>query len=263
MTKQYSKSNIMVIGATGSGKTYAIRTFLDAGITPFVLATEPGIEKSLGDIPEDKLHWQYIAPAQVSFDTLISSAKKINTLSYEALSKMGDMNKRDFSQFIEVLTACNDFTCDRTGESFGNVQDWGTDRVLVLDSLSGLNIMAMDLVVGSKPTKAMQDWMVAQDNLERFLTTLVVSTKCHFVLTAHPEKETDETTGGITLMASTIGRKLAPRLPRFFDEVVHAQCKNGEFIWATQSNRVDLKHRNLPASESLEQDFTLALKESA
>ena len=39
----------------------------------------------------------------------------------------------------------NDFTCDRCGESFGDVSTWNTDRAIVVDSLSGLNIMAMDL----------------------------------------------------------------------------------------------------------------------
>lgn len=44
-------SNIMLVGATGTGKTHCLRTLLDAGITPFIISTEPGIESSHGDIP--------------------------------------------------------------------------------------------------------------------------------------------------------------------------------------------------------------------
>ena len=33
--------NEMLVGATGSGKTYAIRTLVDAGLEVFVVATEP------------------------------------------------------------------------------------------------------------------------------------------------------------------------------------------------------------------------------
>jgi predicted ATPase len=40
----------MLLGASGSGKTYSIRTLLDAGLEVFVLFTEPGMEV-LADCP--------------------------------------------------------------------------------------------------------------------------------------------------------------------------------------------------------------------
>lgn len=248
-------TNTLLVGATGTGKTYSLRTFVEAGITPFILCTEPGIESTLGDLPPDKCHWHYIPPASPEWSDLLSSAQKINTLSYEALSKLGNIDKQKYVQFLDVLHTCNDFKCDRTGEAFGDVSTWGPNRVFVVDSLSGLNIMAMDLVVGAKPTKAMQDWMVAMDNLERFITKLVTSTKCFFVMTAHLEREHDEVTGAVSLMASTLGRKLAPRLPRFFDDVIHCKRDGDKFTWSTASLNVDLKARNLPIREGLAPSF--------
>ena len=245
----------LLVGPTGTGKTYAIRTFIEAGITPFVLSTEPGIASTLGDLPADKCHWHYIPPASVGWDTLLDSARKINTMSYDALAKLGNVNKGQFNQFLDVITSCNNFVCDRTGESFGDVATWGPDRVLVVDSLSGLNIMAMDLVVGSKPTKAMQDWMVAMDNLERFIQTLVMNTQCFFVLTAHLEREQDEVTGAVKLMASTLGRKVAPRLPRFFDDVILCKRDGETFTWSTAAMNTDLKARNLPIHDNIRPDF--------
>lgn len=247
--------NTMLVGATGSGKTYCIRTLVDAGITPFCLFTEPGFSSVLGDIPKDKLHWCYIPPANPSWASMIDSATKINTLSFESLAKLKDINKRDYAQFIEVLGMLANFKCARTGEEFGPVDKWDSSRAIVVDSLSGLNIMAMSLVVGSKPTKAMSDWGVAMDNLERLIQKLCTDTKCHFILTAHLERESDEVTGGIQLMASTLGRKLAPKIPRFFDDVINCQRNGTAFTWSTASMNVDLKARNLPIADNLEPSF--------
>ena len=252
-------TNTMLCGATGTGKTHCIRTLVDAGLEVFVLFTEPGMEV-LSDIPPEKLHWKYIAPATPDFADMISSATKINTMSFEALTKLPDINKRKYTEFIDVLTALSNFTDERTGKSYGAVDEWDQSRVLVLDSLSGLSIMAMNLVAGSKPVKSMADWGVAIDNLERLLTKLCVDTQCHFVLTAHLEREIDEVTGGTSLMASTLGRKLAPKLPRFFSDVIHVKRNADKFVWSTASSNVDLKARNLPIADNLEPSFAPLIK---
>ena len=247
-------TNTMLCGATGTGKTHCIRTLVDAGLEVFVLFTEPGMEV-LSDIPPEKLHWKYIAPATPDFADMISSATKINTMSFEALTKLPDINKRKYTEFIDVLTALSNFTDERTGKSYGAVDEWDQSRVLVLDSLSGLSIMAMNRGAGAKTVKSMADWGVAIDNLERLLTKLCVDTQCHFVLTAHLEREIDEVTGGTSLMASTLGRKLAPKLPRFFSDVIHVKRNVDKWAWSTASSNVDLKARNLPISDNLEPSF--------
>jgi hypothetical protein len=243
----------MLVGPTGTGKSHCLRTLIDAGITPFVLATEPF--RTLADTKCPDLHYKYIPPAAPSWNDLLDNARKINTMSFKALANLGDMNKGKYGQFLEVITTMNNFTCDRCGESFGDVAQWNTDRAICVDSLSGLNIMAMDLVVGAKPVKALADWGVAMDNLERFLTMMTTNTQCHFVITTHLEREQDEVTGGVHLMASTLGRKLAPKLPRFFDDVILCQNKEGNFSWATISANVDLKYRNLTAGKELVPSF--------
>jgi hypothetical protein len=244
----------MLCGTTGTGKTHAIRTLVEAGLEVFVLFTEPGMEV-LADLPTDKLHWRYIAPASPAFADMISSAQKINSMSFEALTKLPDINKRQYTEFIDVLTSLSDFTCDRTGQRYGSVDSWGPERVIVVDSLTGLSLMAMNLVTGSKPVKSMADWGVAIDNLERLITKLCVDTKCHFVLLAHLERETDEVTGGTSLMASTLGRKLAPKLPRFFSDVIQAKRNADKFVWTTAASNVDLKARNLPIADNLPPSF--------
>lgn len=253
-TKQLPGPKILLVGSTGSGKTHSVRTLLDAGLEVFCVFTEPGMEV-LSDTDPERLHWHYISPAAPSWDAMLDSATKINTMTFESLTKQADINKRQYTEFLDLIRCLANFTDDRTGKSFGPVDSFGTDRALVIDSLSGLNIMAMNLVAGSKPVKSMADWGVAMDNLERLITKLTVDVPCTVVMTAHLEREQDEVTGGVQLMASTLGKKLAPRLPRFFSDVIHCRRDGANFTWSTATNNVDLKARNVAISDKLPASF--------
>lgn len=246
---------ILLLGATGTGKTHAIRTLLDAGLEVFGIFTEPGMEV-LSDTDPERLHWHYIPPASTPWEQMLDSARKINTMSFENLCKQPDINKRQHTEFLDLLTCLANFKDDRTGKEFGAVDDFSADtRALFVDSLSGLNIMAMNMVTGTKPVKSMSDWGVSMDTLERLITKLTVDVPCTFVLTAHLERETDEVTGGIHLMASTLGKKLAPKLPRFFSDVIQAKRDGEKFAWSTATYNMDLKARNVPISESIPPSF--------
>jgi len=246
---------VMLVGATGTGKTHAVRTLIEAKLETFCVFTEPGMEV-VADIPcSEGMHFHYIAPSSSDWNAMIDSATKINTMSFEFLTKLSDINKNQYSEFIDLLQTMSNFKCDRCGQSFGPVDSFGPERAVVLDSLSGLNIMAMNLVTGSKPVKSIADWGVAMDNLERFITKFTTDLKCTGVLVAHLEREVDEVTGGVQLMASTLGKKLAPRLPRFFSDVIHCKRDGSKFSWSTASRNVDLKTRNLPIADALPPSF--------
>lgn len=256
----------MLLGATGVGKTYSIGTLADLGLNVRILFTEPGMETVAQYYKDRKqpippnIHWHYIAPAAPSWTAMIESAKKINMLSFKALSELSDINKKEFDEFINILTSLSNFVSDRDGSVLGAADSWGTDTVLVLDSMSGLSMAAMNLVTGSKPVKSQADWGVAISNLEFLMTKLTTALTCHFVLTAHLERETDEVTGGTTLMASTLGKKLAPKLPRFFSDVIHCKRTGDKFVWATDTINTDLKARNLPIKDNLPASFAQLLE---
>lgn len=245
----------MLLGDSGVGKTSAIRTLIAQGITPFCIFTEPGFEV-LGDIPADKLHWQYIKPMSESLDSILQKAEKVATMTFESLTKAYDPNRNKDNRFIAVIKAMNNFTCDRTGESFGPVASWGTDRVFVIDSLSGLGLAVMSSVVGTRAAKNMSDWGLAQDQLEGVITWACTALQCHFILTAHTERESDEVQGGTQIMASTLGKKLAPKLPRNFSDVILAERKGTKFSWSTAATGCALKARHLPVANDLPPDFT-------
>lgn len=245
---------VLLMGETGAGKTYAARTLVEAGLEVFVLFTEPSMEV-LADLPADRLHWAYIPPANPDWATLLDGAKKVNTLTYEAISRLPGINKTKYAQFLEVYARLADFKCDRTGETYGPVDAFGPNRALIIDSLSGLNIMALDLVVGSNPVRTQGEWGVAMDNLERLINKCTTGLHCPFVLTAHLEREVDEVAGGTRVMAAALGRKLAPRLPRFFSDVILAKRDGANFYWSTTAANTALKARNVGLGDKLPPTF--------
>lgn len=254
--------SVMLIGAPGSGKTYSLSTLVEAGLKCAFIFTDPGGEESLIDaietrkLPMDNVHWKYIAPTSMPWSTLQEMAKKINSMGYDDLTKLkAGVDKRNFTQFAELLNALSNFTCDRTGEVFGPIDDLDTSWAVAIDSLSGINTMAMDMMIGAKPIAHQGEWGAAMNAEEKLIYKLTADLDCFFVLTAHVERETDETIGRQQLMASALGRRLAPKLPRTFSDVVLAQKEGDKFSWSTAALNVDLKTRSLPISNDLLPSF--------
>lgn len=253
--------NVLVEGATGTGKTYSLGTIADAGVELFLLFTESGLETSLGywtdrglEVPSN-VYWHVLQRPQGSFDILAASAKSINEMPQEALHKMQDPNRSKHNQFISLLRAFSNFTDDRTGKEFGAVDSWGPNRCLAMDSLTGINPIAMSLVVGNKPVKSQPDWGIAQDQIEKLLRQLTDGCRCHFVLTAHVEREVDQVFGGVKITVSTLGRALAPKIPPMFSDVILSYREATKFFWSTANPQADLKARNLPLADGLTPTF--------
>ncbi len=244
--------NVMLMGPAGSGKTHAIGTLVDSGVEVYYLALEPGLESLLGywadkgkPIPSN-LHWHTLKAPDTSFLDMLDTATKINTFSLEMLAKMVDPNKGRHNQYLELFKVLHEFEDQRDGSKHGSVNSWGTDKCLVIDSLSGLNNAALNLVIGGKPVRSQSDWGIAQQQLEGLLRKLCDGCTCHFVLLAHVERESDLVLGGVKLMASTLGKALAPKIPAMFSDVILTVRQGDKWTWDTANVMADLKTRNLP-----------------
>lgn len=253
--------NVLIEGPTGTGKTHVLGTLADCGLDVFYLYTESGMETTLGywtdrglKIPPN-VHWHVLTRGTDSFATMAAAADNINRLDLGSLSKMQDINRGKHNQFIGLLKALSDFPDDRSGERFGSVDSWGPDRVLCLDSLSGINPIALSLVVGGKPVKSQSDWGIAMDQIEKLIRQLTDGCKCHFILTSHVERETDQVLGGVKLTVATLGVKLAPKIPPMFSDVILTSREADKFFWSTANSQADLKARNLPIKDHLPPDF--------
>ena len=258
--------NVTLMGPSGTGKTHSVGTLVDAGLEVFCLFLESGLESLQGyyvdrgkPIPPN-LHWHVIKAPDSSFEDMISAATRINTQSLDSLAKMMDPDRSKHNQYVSILRALSDFPDDRTGQKHGSAGTWGPDRALVLDGLTGLGRAAMALVVGGKPVKNQSDWGIAQDQVEKLLRKLCDDCRCSFVLLAHVERETDAVLGGIKLMASTLGVKLAPKIPAMFSDVILSTRQGEKWAWDTSNSMADLKTRNLPIKADLPPSFAPIVK---
>lgn len=245
---------VLLEGGSGTGKTHVLRTLIEAGVTPFCLFTENSYDV-LGDVPSSKLHWHYIDPTAGSLDTLKQAATRTSIMNADQIQKFHDVTRAQTNSFIPLLDQLMNFRCQRTGKEFGNVGLWGTDRALCLDSLSGVTIAATKLAVGEKYAMTQPEFQIAMKTIENLLNQLCTGFHCHVVVTAHIEREIDEVLGGARIFPSTLGRKLAPVLPRYFTDVVMAKRAGTKFFWDTADPQADLKARNLPISPDLPPSF--------
>lgn len=248
-------TKVILEGPSGSGKTHALGTLVDAGLEVFIMATDNGIETIGKFTPKqlEKIHFKFIPPMRPSWNVLKETGKAINMLNNDALQKMTDSNRGKYIQVLELVDLCNEFV-DHKGNKWGSVDSWGPDRVLVLDNLTGLNIMCRTLAVGGKPVLTQPDWGVSMDYELKFIHMLT-GINAHFVLVSHVEREVNEVTGGLKVMPSALGRKNAPQLPAFFSDVILTRREVDKFYWSTANSDADLKSRNLPIGDKLEPSF--------
>ncbi len=246
----------ILMGDIGTGKTFSIKTIPDK-YEIFLLATEPGFAV----IQEDpKLHIAYIPPAPRGWGALRETGEKINTMNNEGLQKLKAVNPEDYRQFLEMIELLNNYTDQRTGEEFGDVCDWDTNRVLVIDSLTGLSKMARRLKVGGKALLTQPDYGAIMGVLELLIDQISLTVRCHVLLLAHVTRERNEIDGSVHIMVSTIGQKLAPTIPDFFDDCVFAERHKKEFTWSTADSDAVTKARHLPIQDNMAPDWGPAFK---
>lgn len=257
---QVRAPSVLLQGPPGTGKTHSLSSIMESGTELFYLCTEPnGLETLLDvmkkkSIPPSMLHYHVIEPNRPGFTHLLSMATKITQMGFDSLSKLGPTS-RDNAQFLTLIATLGNFTDQRTNQSFGPVDKLPSDKAFALDSLSGVNIMSMDLTIGDKVTAHQGEWGIAMNMIDKLILSLTSNLKCLFILTAHIEPERDEITGGTKLMASTLGRRLAPRIPRFFSEVILTHQEGSTYLWSTSHPQIDLKHRALPLSGKIPPSF--------
>jgi hypothetical protein len=252
------------MGPAGSGKTSSIATYAKAGIECFVVITEPTGADSLHDswererLPLNLLHYSVIPPSTAGWGALREMGVKINNMSYKDLSEIrSGIGKEHMKQWDKLIRNMENFHDHRSNESFGDVTNFDSSRALILDSLSGFSLISLQNAVGYKPSPHQGEWGAAMSQVENVINKLTADCNCFFTMTAHIEREPDEITGMSKVTVSTLGRKLAPKIPKFFGEVVRARKDpSGKFLWATIDSEADLKNRALPSGANLPQDFT-------
>jgi len=259
--------NVCLMGSSGAGKTYSVGTLVESGLEVYALMLESGIESLIKYFTDKKqpippnLHWKVISGGGSTFADMRDGVDKINRMTFESLLKYSDPNRSKHTQYLKIIETLGNFVDDRDGKSYGPVDSWGSDRVLVIDGLTGLSNFAMSNWMGGKITRDQKDWGIAQNSLEQILRMLCDGCRCHFVLLAHIERETDPVIGGTKIMMSTLGRALAPKIPAMFSDVILATRTETSWVWDNRAGNADVKFRNLPYSATNKPDFRPLLEQ--
>lgn len=256
----------LLFGDSGDGKTHVIRTLLRSGIQPLVLATEPGMRALARcdnptcpvckSVPADAgpIPWAYVPPSSGDIATLIQQSEWVNTRDQKFLCAINDTTRsKTYNQFTEVLKHIERFV-DSGGKDWGPVPSWNTDRALVLDGLTSLGDMAMDLFCGRRPLYDKPDYMIAQRSIKSLIVYLTCQVRCHVIVIAHLDAGEDSM-GRPKGTVLTVGRKLSPDLPRLFDDMPLAYREADKFRWSTSKFGMTSKGRNLPIKDAMDPDF--------
>jgi len=194
---------VLLQGAPGDGKTFSLNTLTkECGLDTFVVLLEPA-EHVLENHP--KMHYSYLSTYKKTWVQMAKGAEEIRKLSNSQLQSK-DGNKQDFKQFYELMEILNNFV-DQRGNSFGCSEDWTHDRVLVIDSLTGLSKITQTLAVGDKPALTQPDYQVVMNTIAGLIDKLALDITCHIVLISHLASEQDELTGAIKRMPWTVGTR--------------------------------------------------------
>lgn len=260
--------NVCIEGPTGTGKTWCLGTVADwrpadqpeVKLDLHYYAFEAGSESLRGywtdggrKIP-DNVFFHTVKTASAGWTEMADAARSVNTMSYELLKKSSDPNRSKYDQFEQFL---RNFivTKDDTGKEHGNVDSWGTNKVIAIDGLTGLGNSALAAVIGGKVDRDQKDWGLAQNMVEGLIRRLCDSCRCHFILLAHVEREPDPLGGPSKVTVSTLGKALAPKIPSMFSDVALSKRLSKEFFWDTEDPGADLKARNLSIHGKLPPNF--------
>ena len=265
--EDYTGFKVMLMGPTGTGKTYSIGTLAQTGLETFYIGLEPGLESLIGfftdpapqglglPAPPPNFHYNYIKANTQKFDQMKKTAENIGKFDLSAIAKMRDPDRAKNNQMTQVYTVLNDFVDQRDGKHYGPVDDFKQNCVVVIDGLSALARIAMEMVTGSKPVRDKPDYGISQGNLMNLLLKLTSGCYCHFVLIAHVSREVDEVMGGVKLMPNVIGKAILADLTQPFSDVILATRETEKYFWDTANSQADLKTRNLPVSSRIAPDF--------
>jgi hypothetical protein len=216
------------VGDSGCGKTGSLAALANVGYELFILDFDNGVEPLFTYVDPNRRHL-------VHYETLTN---KLKGSGAGASIVMANAASRAFSLM-------NNWVDSETKQSFGGVASWGSDRVLVIDSLTffgnscllavmqreGKSDFRPQPVSGFNPMSVYGD---AMDMVESSLALLFSpEVKCNVVVLSHKKYYTRKGEDDVVYPAA-IGKQLAPIIPRYFNSLIrYQQAGNERYIYTT------------------------------
>jgi len=205
---------LLIVGNSGSGKTGSLASLATAGFRLFICDFDNGLD--------------------ILLDPTVLAPEFRKNIFFKALQdrpvKVGDKLIQRATAWQDFQKAMGDWKEEVDGKSIsmGNVTTWGRNDILVVDSLTFATQRAFDdaLQLGGRlgQRAQIQDYGAALESIEATLELLYGSaTTCNVIMTAHLMMQGDEISGAKKALPNVLGQKLAPKVPRFFNNMILAE----------------------------------------
>ena len=250
------------VGDTATGKTASVATLLLAGQKVRFLSADnnamAGINAGLElyKINKDEVDLKVCVPERPAL-SMVNMLDVIDTMlktEIDVIIKSKDKHRKENKGFRNICEGASMFTDILTGEVVGNVNEWGIDTTLVVDSLTVVCDEIRSAVCGTKPP-TQPEWGQMQGFIKFFISYITGTLKCNVVLLAHPDKEVDAVTGATRIYPLNLGKALNGCIASNFSDVMYSQYDSKKYTWATKHRTAVCSGRNLPIKEELEQDY--------
>lgn len=235
------------VGDSGTGKTGALAALVEDGYKLRILDFEDGLDPIAGYIARAKRSLL----ANVSYHTLKDSFKLSG--SYIKVDKA--------PSFQTAMRLLNDWKDESApGGSYGAVESWGDDTILVIDTLGSLSRASFNMVLqangviapsGQRGGPEQSHYGTAQDNVERLLDMLTTPelVPCHVIVNAHWTWQEGDS-GSQRAYPATIGKALNPKIGQKFNNMLgFTSGASGKLIKTQRDGSISLKTRK-PLKES-------------
>lgn len=213
-----SAMKMLVVGESGSAKTGALADLIDAGYKLRILDFDNGLDV-LPQFVEDKSKLNDTHFATLT-DKFVSGPKGPFCPSPTAWPSAVALLKRWKTVDPETKETVD----------LGAPTSWGSDTILVVDSLTIMSqavlryILSVNNRAGQQPW--MSDWGEAMSKVEDLLGMLFSdSFKCHVIVNSHITYIGSAEEGTLMGYPSSIGQKLLPKIPRYFNTVVMSKAR--------------------------------------
>lgn len=207
---EYSKSRLvklMMVGASGSGKTGALTSLVKAGYTLRFLDFDGGLDPLIAQCEVEGLD-----TSRVSFMSFRDKMKS---------SPRGPVPDGPPKALAKALSALDKWEDDSIPS------EWGDDTFLVVDSLTNVGRAAYLWAQAMDPSnRDPRRWyMNAQSFIEDLVATITGDEfKTNVIILTHIEI-TENKDGTIKHYASSIGKALGPKIPRFFNTMLLCESR--------------------------------------
>ena len=206
---------MLLIGDSCSGKTSSLLSLAEAGYNLRIVDFDNGLD-IVSSLLKMSKNPEEIAK-RIQYVTCTDDMK--TTKGGEIIPKG---QPKAYSKALSMLNHWK----EEDGTDLGNVSDWGTNDVLVIDSLTFLSnaVMRWHLFgVGRIGSPWQSDWLQAQRRVIQMLELLFSeSLRCNVVMTAHI-RYVDMSDGEMQGYPESVGKALPPQIPRYFNTVVQAK----------------------------------------